>query len=335
MKVRYTNPVYSEYFADPFVWRADGEYFAIGTGPAEAAGTVTGAAQPSVFPLLRSADLVHWRHAGHALIPPDPALGSTFWAPEVAWDGRRWFLYYSVGHQDRLHQLRVAISDAPLGPYLDASALTTLDECPFAIDPHPFRDDDGRWYLFHARDFLTSEDEQGRAVRPGTALVVQPMLEMTRLSSQLTTVARATSDWQRFSEHRKMYGRVFDWHTLEGPFVVKAQGHYYCFFSGGCWQTDSYGVDYVVAEDVLGVYSDRGIESGPRILKTVPGRVIGPGHCSLVADPGSDTACIVYHAWGGDMKARRMCIDELRFFPTGPQSDGPSWTERGLSVPFA
>jgi len=44
-----------------------------------------------------------------------------------------------------------------------------------------------------------------------------------------------------------MYGRVWDWHTLEGPFVRKHDGRYYCFYSGGRWETESYGVDYGVA----------------------------------------------------------------------------------------
>ena len=34
----YTNPVYSGYFADPFVWKVKDEYYAVGTGPLEAAG---------------------------------------------------------------------------------------------------------------------------------------------------------------------------------------------------------------------------------------------------------------------------------------------------------
>jgi hypothetical protein len=36
----YTNPVYKGYFADPFVWQHEGVYYAIGTGAAEAEGTV-------------------------------------------------------------------------------------------------------------------------------------------------------------------------------------------------------------------------------------------------------------------------------------------------------
>ncbi len=330
-RVPYTNPVHGEYFADPFVWRGDGEYYAIGTGSHEATGGAFSARDATVFPLLRSPDLVHWQDAGRALLRPDPALGTAFWAPEIVCDGTRWFLYYSVGYADRLHQLRVATSDAPLGPYVDLAALTTRDECPFAIDPHPFRDDDGRWYLFYARDFLTTEDEQGRAVRAGTALVVRPLLGMTALAADETTVARARCDWQRFAANRLMYGRRFDWHTLEGPFVVKDRGRYYCFYSGGCWQTDTYGVDYVVANTASGPYSDEGVGRDPRVLKTVPGRVLGPGHCSILAGSAGKNY-IVYHAWGPDRTARRMCVDELSFSPDGPSSNGPSWDERSISL---
>ena len=192
----YVNPVYPGYFADPFVWRCGPVYYAIGTGPAEAAGVAVSARAPTVFPLLRSHDLVHWDEAGQALVRPDPSLGNAFWAPEVVGCEGRWYLYYSVGHDDRRHQLRVAVSAHPAGPYVDHAALTSPETVPFAIDPHPFRDADGRWYLFHARDFLEPVDAAGREARCGTALVVSPLLGMTRLGDEVRTVARARCDWQ-------------------------------------------------------------------------------------------------------------------------------------------
>jgi beta-xylosidase len=324
----YTNPVHREYFADPCVWRCGAGYYAIGTGGDEAAGHVASAVAPTVFPLLQSRDLVHWQRAGRALVRPDARLGDAFWAPEVAECDGRWYLYYSVGHGDSRHHLRVAASDAPAGPYVDVAALTSPDEVPFAIDPHPFRDVDGRWYLFHARDFLEPRDDAGREVRCGTALVVSPMLSMTQLAPTTRTVARARCDWQRFASGRAMYGRVFDWHTLEGPYVVMHQGRYYCLYSGGCWQTDTYGVDYVTADAVLGPWSDEGAERGPRVLRTVPGRVIGPGHCSVVEATDDAGTYLAYHAWDTGMGARRFCIDPLEFTRDGPRASGPSWSPR-------
>jgi beta-xylosidase len=318
--ITYVNPVYAESFADPFVWRAAGAYYAIGTGAAEAAGTV-GA---RVFPVISSPDLVRWRSLGHALERPDAAFGDTFWAPEVAERDGRFFLYYSVGHGERDHHLRVAVSDRPEGPYRDCAALTTPDACPFAIDPHPFRDLDGRDYLFFARDFLDTSD----GARAGTALVVQELETMTRLTAEPRTVMRAHWDWQRYLENRTMYGRVLDWHTLEGPCVLLRNGTYYCMYSGGCWQTARYGVDYATASHVLGPWTDASDADGPHVLRGVPERVIGPGHHSVVLGPDGRTMFVCYHAWDVAMTARRLCIDPLVFTTAGPRCDGPSSAPR-------
>jgi GH43 family beta-xylosidase len=320
----YTNPVYADYFADPFVWEHGGVYYAVGTGRAEATDSAGGApGQASIFPLLRSDNLVTWRPLGRALRQPDPALGHSFWAPEVAYDGGLFYLYYSVGHEDKGHQLRVAVSPRPEGPYED-SGTPLLDprEHPFAIDPHPFRDGDGRWYLFYARDFLDSEG----GVRAGTALAFDRLDGMTRLAGEGGTVLRARRDWQRFQRDRPMYGGVYDWHTLEGPCVRKHAGRYYCFYSGGRWETDSYGVDYGVADAVTGPYTYPADLDGPRVLRSVPGRVLGPGHNSIVPGPDARTEFVVYHAWDVGMTARRMCIDPLRWTDDGPRCDGPTWT---------
>jgi beta-xylosidase len=320
----YTNPVYDGYLADPFAWEHEGVYYAIGTG-----GEPPGERPPErVFPLLRSRDFARWEPAGAALVPPDPALGGDFWAPEVAFSEGRFYLYYSVGRGDKGHQLRVAVSADPLGPYHDQeTALVDPSACPFAIDPHPFRDDDGRWYLFYARDFLDGEEH---GARHGTALAVDRMVDMTRLAGEERTVLRARSDWQRFMAGRTMYDAVYDWHTLEGPFVRKHEDRYYCFFSGGRWDSEFYGVDYGVADHVLGPYTDAGNETGARVLRTLPGRVLGPGHNSIVTGPDGATDYVVYHAWDTERRARRMCLDRLVWTDDGPRCEGPTWTPQSL-----
>src|SRR6478752_1836439 len=93
-------PVCSEYFADPFVWKHGSEYFAIGTGEREA----TGNPGEMIFPLLRSIDLAKWGRSGRALLRPDHALGTNFWAPEAAFAEGKFWLYYSVGFGDKRHQ---------------------------------------------------------------------------------------------------------------------------------------------------------------------------------------------------------------------------------------
>ena len=251
------------------------------------------------------------------MVRPDPVLGDNFWAPAVAFADNRFYLYYSVGHGDKLHQLRVAISESPQGPYKDAGKpLLDPSKCPFAIDPHPFQDDDGRWYLFYATDFLDTSD----GTRAGTALVACPMRSMTQLACPGTTILRACCDWQRFQSNRLMYGRLWDWHTLEGPCVCKHDGHYYCFYSGGRWETENYGVDYGVADSILGPYSDAGSERGPRVLRTVLGKLVGPGHNSVIG-PEGETEYIVFHAWDKEMRIRQMFIDKLLWTPNGPRGE--------------
>jgi beta-xylosidase len=314
----HVNPVYGSYFADPFVWKHQDVYYAIGTGALEASGQTVG----KIFPILHSTDFYQWQYASNALIRPDPALGNTFWAPAVAGAENRFYLYYSVGHADTRHQLRVAESSSPQGPYHDLGhALIPPQHCPFAIDPHPFKDDDGRWYLFYATDFLDCAED----VRPGTALVATPMQSMTVLGQAAVPILRARFGWQQFQANRTLYGRQWDWHTLEGPCVQKHDGRYYCFYSGGRWENETYGVDYAVADKILGPYSDAGSESGPRVLRTVPNKVIGPGHNSIVTGPDQQSKYLVYHAWDAAFKARRMFMDKLLWTRDGPRCDGPTW----------
>jgi beta-xylosidase len=318
-KPTHANPVYGSYFADPFVWKVDETYYAIGTGELEANGHPVG----KVFPLLQSTDFFEWKFASSALLRPDPKLGNNFWAPAVACFEGKCYLYYSVGQGDKNHQMRVAVSETPQGPYHDlGKTLLNMEQCSFAIDPHPFQDDDGEWYLFYARDFLDCSTE----ARPGTALMAAHMKTMTELDDEGVAILRARSDWQRFEANRSMYGRLFDWHTLEGPCVCKRNGRYYCFYSAGRWENETYGVDYGVSDHVLGPYSDEGSEKGPRVLRTIPGHVIGPGHNTVITGPDHETDYIIYHAWDKDQKARRMFIDKLQWTEDGPRCDGPTWS---------
>ncbi len=304
-RLTYTNPVYPEYFADPFVLEHSGRYYAYGTG--------LPSLSKRVFEVLRSDDLVNWESLGGALEPPVQTPETACWAPEVACDGERFYMYYSVGVHDKNHVLRVAAAENPEGPFEDLGL--ALSDDPFAIDPHPFQDQDGQWYLYYARDFLDGE-------RVGTALAVDRLLNMTKLSGEAHTVLRASHDWQLFQRSRSMYGNVYDWHTLEGPFVVRREGRYYCFFSGGRWENESYGVSYAVAEQPLGPWLEPH-PGAPAVLRSVPGKVLGPGHNSVVRAPNGDDY-LVYHAWDTGKTARRMFIDRLSWTAQGPRTQGPT-----------
>jgi beta-xylosidase len=314
--LRYRNPVYDGYVADPFVLRTADGYVAFGTrDPAQP--TRLGGLE---FEILTSPDLVSWTLVGGALTTIGPEHGTDYWAPEVVEHAGRYHLYYSVGHGDRDHHLRVATADSPLGPYTDCGTNLTPGEM-FAIDPHPFRDADGTWYVFYARDVLDGE-------RVGTSLAVDVLEDMARLRGEPTPVLSATAEWQLFKKQRAIYDRTLDWYTLEGPCVVRRDGRYYLLYSGGSWQEPSYAVSWAVADHPLGPWKEPAGEDA-WLLRTVEGRVIGPGHNSLTTTPDG-TDVIVYHAWDPAQQRRRMCIDPLRWTANGPACPGPTWTDATL-----
>jgi GH43 family beta-xylosidase len=317
MLTHYKNPVVDQYFADPFVLQHKGHYYAYGTGPRSPEGYA--------FPVLHSTDLVNWQQHGWSLMPPG---GDEFWAPEVVHHDGVFYMYYSAhGIDGKDHQLRVATQTNPLGPFRDTGRVLVPDQ-PFTIDAHPFQDTDGQWYLFYSQDFLTIDDPY----RVGTGIVVDRMLNMFTLTGEPRVVIRPHADWQLFKAQRSMYGAVYDWHTIEGVALRFHNGHYYCFYSGGAWEHDNYGISYVVADHVLGPYR---LPDGNQqvLLRSVPEHVIGPGHNSFTASPKGEQEFIVYHAWDPDMTARRMCIDSLHWVNGTPVIHGPTWTPQPIAIP--
>jgi GH43 family beta-xylosidase len=304
---RHINPVYPLYMADPFVLWHEGIYYAYGTGPSGPAG--------QQFPVLQSHNLAEWHPCGWAL---EPIAGAEeYWAPEVAFHDGTFYLYFSargINHCD--HQLRVATSGSPTGPFVDCGHVLTPDD-PFSIDAHPFRDHDGQWYLFYSRDFLTLDSDY----RVGTGIVVDRLVDMVALAGHPQIVIRPHADWQLFEAQRSIYGSIYDWHTIEGAAVRFHNGQYYCFYSGGAWMRDNYGVSYVVADHPMGPYRLPGVD-GP-LLRSVPGKVIGPGHNSFTEDADGNEY-IVYHAWDGAMTARLMRVDRLLWDNNTPVILGPT-----------
>lgn len=322
--IEYTNPVYPGGMPDPCVRLFNGCYYAYGT-----TGD-TRLPDDRAFRVLTSTDLVHWEEAGGALEPLDNH-SLQYWAPEVVFHDGTYYLYYSAGTLPDLHfGLRVATSKQPEGPYEDTG--TPLQDgagAPFFIDGHAYRDVDGTWYMFYAKDFPNTDD----GYKAGTGIVVDRLLDMTRLEGRPQLVVRPRQEWTLFEAKRKMDlygGNVFDWHTIEGPWVAKHDDRYYCFYSGSNFGTMKYGLDYVEAEKVTGPYTNQGEYA--RVLRGVPELVRGPGHHSIVIGPDGETEMVVYHAWNERMTDREMCIDPLIWTSRGPRCLGPSIGRQRIAV---
>lgn len=312
------NPVWPGYCADPHVVKFHGTYYAFGTyrPVKDTPGIEIPPRDGKKFVLLRSQDLSSWEYLGGALEPvPFINYEEDYWAPEVAFARDKFWMYYSCPGQwqgEWYHRLRVAVSDSPEGPFRDSGKLLFPEEG-FTIDASPFRDPKtGQWYLYFAKDYM-----EGRC---GTGTAVVPLADdMVTPAGPVRPVAIASADWQISARDRKMYGRTVPfWHTVEGAHVVLHDGRYYCFYSGGDWQGEFYGVAYAVADHPLGPWQDAGTLRGACVLKR-QGKTIGPGHNSVVLSPDGQTHLCAYHAWDEHRVARQLCLDPIQWTPDGPK----------------
>lgn len=252
-----------------------------------------------------SPDLRAWSDVVGVLEAPE-GLGASYWAPEVCERDGAWWMYYSVGHGHDGHSLRVARADGPAGPFRDQGVDLTPDEM-FAIDASPWRHTDGSWWLLLARDVLDHP-------RPGTHLAVAPMPTPTTLG-EITPVLAPYADWQVYERDRPMYGRRWDWHTLEGPHLLERGGRLFMTFSGGSFQGPGYRVAWAYADHPRGPWTVAA--EGTDVLLATDGELIGPGHNSVTSDAdGADV--IVFHAWDRDMTARRLRLRRLEIDPAVP-----------------
>jgi GH43 family beta-xylosidase len=304
----YQNPVHPRSCPDPFVLKHLNEYWCYCTGFWH---------DGRCFGVLHSRDLVHWHELGGALEPLD--LDATcYWAPEVVYDNGVFRLYYSVGNEKRM-QIRVAEATHPAGPFIDSGLRLTFED--FAIDAHAFIDDNGRRWLFYATDFLDYQ-------QIGTGTVCDELLDPYTLRGNSQPVTRARYDWQVYDPQRKEKGNV-RWYTVEGSFVLKHKGLYYQMFSSGNWQHESYGVSYAISDSVNRgeewIQHADGVHILP-ILRTIPGKVIGPGHNSVVRGPDNQQLFCVYHRWARETDSRVLAIDPLDWAGERMLVVGPSTT---------
>lgn len=289
----YLNPVYAKSFPDPFILKFRGEYYAYCTDFWY---------DGKVFGILKSRNLVNWTEIGGAMIllehnPP------FYWAPEVIYSNGKFYLYYSAGNEMRM-EIRVAVSDKPDGNFVDSGKRLTFQD--FAIDAHVFTDEDGQKYLFYATDFLDHS-------HIGTGTVADKMLDFFTLEGNPRAVTRAKYDWQVYDANRKEKGGV-RWHTVEGAFVLKRKGIYYEMFSGGNWQNISYGVSFAITDNINRSEEWEQFSDGEKILpilRTIPEKVIGPGHNSVIRGLNNREIYCIYHRWMEN--ERVLAIDRMDF----------------------
>jgi beta-xylosidase len=313
--------VLDDNFPDPFVARFGRAYYAYATG------AQLGERRRNVQ-VVRSPDLRNWTPPVEAL--PDtglPAWADTadvqVWAPEAIRIGRRYVLYFNARHARltrtetppggpqvlKRHCLGAAVGARPEGPFVGvAKPLACADFRDGVIDPSPFRDADGRLYLYFKDDGNCCARKSAiwgvRLRADGLAPLGKPVRLFTNDESPAHY-----DDWE--------------WRVVEAPTMVR-RGGYVLFYSGNYFGNRNYSIGYRTCTGPLGPCRDPGVNP---IVWSHPGSpLIGPGSQSLLAAPGGDL--LFFHAWNRDPDAHEVPGVHKRCLYVSPLL----WTARGPRV---
>ena len=330
----YENPVYGSMFPDPGALRnSSTDYYAYATGGG--------------FPILKSADLVHWEQVGRAFSSrPSWVIQSGDWHPWAPSVLRSpgpcpgttspgcYFMYYvglSAEHTPQTHCVAAAWSLTPSGPFTDLGPIQAEDgETDLAgrppgcgdaagysnIDPAPFVDDDGSVYLYVSTGRRCAQPTTS-ACPYEPAISVLPMAETpTQAAADRRPLFGATPDsWEQEPGHAA---------TVENPWMEKRDSTYYLFYSGGDYRA-SYGMGYATAS------SPTGGDAYPAFTKSALNPILretddvfSPGGGSVTAGP-TGGSWLVYHGRAADYtKPRTLRIDPVYWSGSSVFTPGPT-----------
>jgi len=243
------------FFADPTIYIENGKYYLTGTG-----GTGRGA---SGFSVLESKDLKTWAPpAGisdsvhRILTKGDQTFGTEgFWAPQLFKVNGAYYLTYTANEQTVLAQ-----SASVLGPYRQKE-VAPIDGSEKNIDSYIFKDDDGKYYLYHVRFangnylWVAEFDLEKGKIKPET----------------LRKCFDQTEPWEATPAYASSP-------IMEGPTVIKLKGKYYLFYSANHFRNIDYSVGYAIADSPYGPWIKQ--QDSPILHRTIVGEN-GAGHGDL------------------------------------------------------
>ncbi len=247
--------------------------------------------------------------------PPSDNSGENIdtWAPDVLYYNGTYYQYYAVPYEPSTGGeavIGLATSSTPYGPWTDKGYVVTswtngttpppainpwglVSTTTWnAIDPSPFIDASGNWWLIFGSWY------------DGTHLLqIQSPTTATSNSTIGFPVSSASSTWTTIG-YRPLDGE-------EGPFIYYWNGYYYYFapINVCCNEISStYREIYGRSATVTGPYYDRGgvslANGGGTILISSHNNVYGPGGASVFTDTGISGSeaipTIVYHYYDGN-----------------------------------
>jgi len=242
------------FFADPTIYVEDGKYYL--TGTKGGAGTLG-------FAVLESNDLKTWTlpqgFSGSefmVLNKGGQSFGTAgFWAPQIFKVDQTYYLTYTANEQTVL-----AESKSLLGPY-QQKEVVPIDGSVKNIDSFIFKDDNGKYYLYHVRF------NNGNYI-----WVAEFDIKMGKIKPEtLIKCFNQTETWEATPNFESAP-------IMEGPTVVKMKGKYYLFYSANHFKNIDYSIGYAVSDSPFGPWIK--YAGNPIIHRSIVGEN-GSGHGDL------------------------------------------------------
>ena len=241
-----------------------------------------------------SSDMLNWeykevKHVARIPVAPDV----------VKYNGK----FYMSGNDCPLY-----VADDPLGPYTLYGDWENTGEISEgwngAFDTHIFVDDDNTPYLFWP----------GRGISGIFGVKLNPN-KLNEFEGKPVHLFQFNPEhkWERYGEMNEYPGVAW----IEGPWVIKENGKYYCEYSASGTQWKTYAEGYYMADSPLGPYT---YGSNSPLLRKTEGLVTGTAHGSIVKGPDNNWWQFYTIVLSNPPGGRRIGMDKVVFDKNGLMS---------------
>ncbi len=245
------------------------------------------------LPLLESRDLMSWDLKGYVFDSLPDWADYYFWAPEITYDNRKVFVYYSAHKKNGNLCVAVASADSIGGKFVDHGPIVC--QAAGSIDAFEIRDENGKLYLVWKED--------GNSINQPTPIWAQEMNE---------------SRTGLVGEKIKLFSNDQPWEgaLVEGVSILRRGKFFYAFFSGSacCGRACTYGLGVARAVSLSGPWEK--YYANP--VLTVSGRWKCNGHGTPLEKDGR--FYFLHHAYdssGNVFTGRQGVLTEFSFTDDG------------------
>ncbi|WP_437918989.1 glycoside hydrolase family 43 protein [Sphingobacterium sp. LRF_L2] len=323
---------------DPYILFDEGtaKYYMYGTGGVE-----------NGFVAYVSSDLKQWTKKGVVYSAEQPNSWGTkdFWAPEVYRYKDKFYLFYSAHWKENPtnelenYKIGVAVSDSPLGPFLDLTGKPLFDPGYPIIDANVYFGDDGKLYLYYSRCCYKHPVQSAVAkwakksglfpeIEESWVYGVELAPDFSGVIGQPKLLLRPPVDMkddQAEWESRSVTSGEVNRRWTEGSFLFKYQGLYYMMYSANHFAGENYAVGYATSKSPLGPFKKA--KSNPVLQKNTDkgGIVSGTGHNSVLVTKDGTYWCVYHGRTTATGDQRVVFIDKLTIDAEGKLSvEGPT-----------